>query len=192
MRIAEICELETARAALHPARVEILDRLREPLTCAELADALGQSPQFVNNHVKLLLERGLVTVVRKRRVKNFTEATYQAVAKVFVLSPWLVRPDIARERDELSLHNLLATASSIQQDVTALLQRTEDEEVPSLAFDVDIHLRCAEERAAFARDALAALRPVVERYQGEAAPEHAYRFRLVCYPSPSSSSRRSS
>jgi DNA-binding transcriptional ArsR family regulator len=181
---AEICEIETARAALHPARVQILDRLREPRTCAELATAMGESPQFVNNHVKELLKRGLVTVVRKRRVKNFTEATYQAVAKVFVLSPWLVRPDIARERDELSLHNLLETAASIQQDVTALLQRTEDEEVPSLAFDIDIHLRSAEERAAFARDALAALRPVVERYQGKAAPEHAYRFRLVCYPSP--------
>ncbi len=181
---AEIRELETARAALHPTRVEILDRLREPKTCAELAAELQQSPQFVNNHVKELLRRGLVVVTRKRRIKNFTEATYQAVARVFVLSPWLVRPDVARERDELSLHALLATAASIHEDVTALLQRTEAEEVPSLAFDVDIHLRSAEERSAFARDALAALRPVVERYQGADAPEHAYRFRLVCYPSP--------
>jgi DNA-binding transcriptional ArsR family regulator len=181
---AEIRELETARVALNPARVQILDRLREPKTCAELAAELGHSPQRVNNHVRELLRCGLVVVTRRRRVKNFTEATYQAVAKVFVLSPWLVRPEVARERDELSLHNLLATAASIQEDVTALLQRTEEEEVPSLAFDVDIHLRSAEERSAFARDALAALRPVVERYQGAPAPEHAYRFRVVCYPSP--------
>ena len=184
---AEIRDLETARAALKPARVEILDRLREPRTCAELADELGYSPQRVNNHVKELRARGLVEVVRRRKVKNFTEATYQAVAKVFVLSPSLVRPGVARRRDELSLHALLQTAESIQQDVTALLQRTEDEEVPSLAFDVEIQLRTAEDRSAFARDALEALRPVVERYQG-ATPEHAYRFRLVCYPSPRSES----
>lgn len=182
--ISEIDEIETARIALHPTRVELLQRLRTPQTCAALAQALHQSPQRVNHHLKELLAAGLIRVARRRRVKNFLESTYEAVAKAYWLSPRLVRPSSARDRDDASLHHLLTTAEAIHADVAALLQRTDEKEVPSLGFDVDLRLGSEGERQAFARDVLEAIRPVIERYQGTTSPDHAYKLRLVCYPNP--------
>lgn len=184
-QIAEIHDLEAARAVLNETRVELLEHLREPKTCAELAAALGHSPQRIHNHLKELLRVGLIRVVRRRRVKNLLEATYAAVAKVYWLSPRLVRANDRRVREEISLHALLEAAESIHEDVAKLLARPEDEEVPSLSFTVDLQLASAEHRSAFARDVLTALRPILERYQGPPTSEHAYRFRLICHPNPS-------
>jgi DNA-binding transcriptional ArsR family regulator len=182
--LARIHDLEAARAALHPSRVQLLAQLREPHTCAELAQALGHSPQRVHNHLKELLRLGLIRVTRRRRVKHLTESTYQAVAKAFWLSPRLVRSESARGRDRLALHELLTIAETMNDEVAALLERTEADEIPSLAFDVALRLHSAEQRAAFARDVLTALRPVIEKYQGPANADHPYKLRLVCYPSP--------
>ena len=182
--MVEIGRLEQAKVALHPARIELLERLVEPMTCAALAQQMGLSPQRVNNHLKELLKAKLIRVVKRRRVRNLVESTYQAVAKTYWLSPKLVRrraEDTARDR--LSLHSLLLTAETIHDDVAALLDRTSSDEVPSLGFSVDLHLRDEDHRNAFTRDVLEALKPVVEKYQG-ARSQNAYKLRLVCYPSP--------
>jgi DNA-binding transcriptional ArsR family regulator len=182
--VVQIRELETARAALSELRVAILERLREPRTCAELAESLELSPQAVHHHLKELLRVGLIRIAKRRKVRNLTEAIYQAVGKAYWLSPQLVRAPATRERDDLSLHNLLGIAESMHEDVAALLDRSEEREVPSLGFTVDIRLRSEAERSAFANEVLAALKPVVERYQGKSAAAHPYKLRLVVYPSP--------
>lgn len=183
--VVEIQLLEHARTALNPVRIELLERLVEPQTCAELARDMGLTPQRLNNHLKELLKAKLIRVVRRRKVRNLVEATYQAVGKTYWLSPKLVRRSAeTTRRDRLSLHSLLLTAEAIQDDVAALLDSSAQDEVPSLGFSVDLHLRSEDQRNAFTRDVLEALKPVVEKYQGPRAPRHEYKLRLVCYPSP--------
>lgn len=185
--VAAIDEVERARVLLNPIRIRLVHLLREPRTCNELADALDMTPQRVGNHLKALRDAGLVSIVRTRRVRNLLEATYQAEAKGFWLSPRLMRPDDlsdAEMRDRVSLHNLLATAQEVHEDVVRLLERAEDQEVPSLGLAVEVSLSSQDERERFTRDVLAALRPVVERYQGTGASATAYRLQLVCYPKP--------
>ena len=185
--VVQIEAADAARAALHPTRVQLLDALQERKTCAELAAALELSPQCVNNHLKELVRVGLIRVAQRRAVRNLTESTYQAVGKAYRLSPRLVRPVERQARDHMVLHELLVTAEAIESDVVALLDRASVQEVPSLGFSVDLQLRSAAERSAFANDMLAALRPVVEKYSSAETSPHAYRLRLICYPTPTPS-----
>ena len=183
--VVHVRELEQARALLHPIRVAVLQRLREPHTCADLAKALGMTAQRMNHHVKALVEAGLVRVVREERVRNLMRATYQAVGKVVWLSPSIARDpsiDERAERDRMSLHALLEMAETVQDEVAALLSRTSSAEVPSLGLNVEVHLRDEAHRKAFAKDVLDALAPVIRQYQGPAADAGPFRLTLMCYP----------
>ena len=183
-----IRSVEQARVLLNPIRIKLVELLREPRTCAELASALDLTPQRINNHLKALRDAGLVRIASRRQVRNLVEATYQAEGKAYWLSPRIVREDPPTDRalrDELSLHNLLVTAEEIQEDVAELLSRTDDEEVPSLGLSIEITLGSAESRNAFTREVLEALRPVVERYQEPQSNEgRGYKLQLLCYPEP--------
>ncbi len=180
-----IRELATARVLLNPIRIELVRLLHQPKTCSELASALKLTPQRVNNHLKALRDAGLVALHSQRKVRNLIEATYLAEGKAYWLSPRLLRDEpTGRElADQLSLHNLLVTAETIGEDVAALLERTADEEVPSLGLTVEIALRDDAQREAFAADVLQALRPVVERYSVDGGGVR-FKLQLVCYPDP--------
>ena len=183
--LVPIRELSTAKVLLNPIRIELVRRLREPRTCGELASELGLTPQRVGNHLKALRDAGLVTVTAQRRVRNLIEATYQAAGKAYWLSPRLLRDEpTGRElADQLSLHNLLVTAEIITEDVALLLDRTADEEVPSLGLTVEISLASESDREAFAADLLSALRPVVERYSTDDGKQR-FKLQIVAYPDP--------
>ena len=187
--LVPIRELSTAKVLLNPIRIELVRRLREPRTCGELASELGLTPQRVGNHLKALRDAGLVTVTAQRRVRNLIEATYQAAGKAYWLSPRLLREEpTGRElADQLSLHNLLVTAEIITEDVALLLDRTADEEVPSLGLTIEISLASAADREAFAADLLTALRPVVERYSTDDGKQR-FKLQIVAYPDPDAQS----
>ena len=74
-------DVDALRALSHPARVELLERLREPASAAEVARQLGQPRQRVNYHLKALDEAGLVEKVGTRRQGNFVESLYRATAE---------------------------------------------------------------------------------------------------------------
>jgi DNA-binding transcriptional ArsR family regulator len=170
--------LEQAETLLKPQRVEVLRQLAEPRTCAEVAAALGQTPQRVYYHVRRLVEAGLVELVSERRVRGITEGTYQAGARSYWLSPGLVgRLGLRRTRDELSLGYLLDLMEEVQAEVAALDRSAP--ELPSIGVSGEIRVR-PQDRQAFFDDLRNTLQDLFTRYGG--AEGDAFKLAVACYP----------
>lgn len=72
------------RAIADPLRTTILDLLLErAATVSELAGAVGRPKSTVAHHVKVLVEAGMLRVVRTRRVRAIEERFYGRTARVF-------------------------------------------------------------------------------------------------------------
>lgn len=72
------------RAMADPLRGTILDLLLErAATVAELAAAVGRPKSTVAHHVNVLVEAGLLRVVRTRRVRAIDERYYGRTARLF-------------------------------------------------------------------------------------------------------------
>ncbi len=72
------------RAIADPLRSTILDLLLErAATVAELAAAVGRPKSTVAHHVKVLVDAGMLRVVRTRRVRAIDERFYGRTARVF-------------------------------------------------------------------------------------------------------------
>jgi DNA-binding transcriptional ArsR family regulator len=75
------------KALSHPLRTTILHLLHErAATVSELAAALERPKSTVAHHVKVLLDAGLVQVVRTRRVRAIEERSYGRTARLFYVS----------------------------------------------------------------------------------------------------------
>ncbi len=82
-RIA-LSEPSQVKAISHPLRTTILGLLHErAATVSELAVALERPKSTVAHHVKVLVEAGLVHVVRTRRVRAIEERFYGRTARMF-------------------------------------------------------------------------------------------------------------
>jgi DNA-binding transcriptional ArsR family regulator len=82
-RIA-LTEPSQVKAISHPVRTTILGLLHErAATVKELAVALGRPTSTVAHHVKVLVEAGLLQVVRTRRVRAIEERFYGRTARMF-------------------------------------------------------------------------------------------------------------
>jgi DNA-binding transcriptional ArsR family regulator len=74
------------RAIADPLRDTILDLLLErAATVAELAAAVGRPKSTVAHHVNVLLDAGMLRVVRTRRVRAIDERYYGRTARVFMV-----------------------------------------------------------------------------------------------------------
>src|SRR5262245_11123265 len=72
------------RAIANPLRDTILDLLLErAASVAELAAAVGRPRSTVAHHVKVLVDAGLLRVVRTRRVRAIDERYYGRTARTF-------------------------------------------------------------------------------------------------------------
>ena len=72
------------RALADPLRATILDLLLErAATVAELAAAVQRPKSTVAHHVNVLVEAGMLSVVRTRRVRAIDERYYGRTARVF-------------------------------------------------------------------------------------------------------------
>jgi DNA-binding transcriptional ArsR family regulator len=72
------------RAMAHPVRSTILDLLLErAATVSELASALHRPKSTVAHHVNVLVDAGMLTVVRTRRVRAIDERYYGRTARLF-------------------------------------------------------------------------------------------------------------
>jgi DNA-binding transcriptional ArsR family regulator len=82
-------ELNTAaqlRALADPIRSMILDLLLErAATVTELASAIGRPKSTVAHHVAVLVEVGMLKVVRTRRVRAIEERYYGRTARLFMV-----------------------------------------------------------------------------------------------------------
>src|SRR3954452_17401320 len=79
-----LTEPSQVQALSYPLRNAILGLLHErAATVSELAVALGRPKSTVAHHVHVLVEAGLLRVVRTRRVRAIDERSYGRTARVF-------------------------------------------------------------------------------------------------------------
>lgn len=176
---------EQAMALLNPLRAEILSRLSEPASAAEVARGINEIPQRVNYHLKALEKVGLVRRVGSRQVRNLVEVLYLAVARTFILSEALnwSGDTVQRIKDQGSLSHLINTAERIKRDALQLLERSDhDEQIPSATLDASITLASAEQRSAFVEEYVQLVNQLVEKYQTDAAGQEKYQVILAVYP----------
>jgi DNA-binding transcriptional ArsR family regulator len=85
-RIA-LTEPSQVKALSHPLRTTILHLLHErAATVSELAVAAGRPKSTIAHHVKVLVQAGLVQVVRTRRVRAIEERFYGRTARMFYVA----------------------------------------------------------------------------------------------------------
>jgi DNA-binding transcriptional ArsR family regulator len=92
-------ELNTAaqlRALADPLRSMILDLLLErAATVTELASAIGRPKSTVAHHVAVLVDAGMLKVVRTRRVRAIDERYYGRTARLFMVGVVFKPGDVA-------------------------------------------------------------------------------------------------
>jgi DNA-binding transcriptional ArsR family regulator len=87
-----VTEPQELRAMSDPLRGTVLDLLLErAATVSELAEALGRPKSTVAHHVKVLVDAGMLRVVRTRRVRAIEERFYGRTARTFYVGR--VRPE---------------------------------------------------------------------------------------------------
>lgn len=88
--LADTLELTTpaqARAMSDQLRTTILSLLHErAATVTELASAVGRPKSTVAHHVKVLVDAGLLRVIRTRRVRAIDERYYGRTARMFYMA----------------------------------------------------------------------------------------------------------
>lgn len=176
---------ETLQVLGHPLRVQILEALREPASAAAVARRIGQPRQKVNYHLKELESAGLVEQLRERRVGNFVESIYRAVARSFIVSPEVAWSDPRRLetlRGQHSLQTLVLLGERLQRDAAVLVDRAafEGEEIASASVAAEVRFSSEAEREAFLDEYLRATAEVLDKYGKKEGA--AYRVILAAYP----------
>lgn len=93
------------RALGHRIRSTILDLVLErAATVSELAEAIGRPPSTVAYHVGVLVDAGMLKVVRTRKVRAIEERFYGRTARIFYVGE--IEPE-----QVAGLTNLLAVAA---------------------------------------------------------------------------------
>jgi len=92
-----LADLDLLAEATHPVRGNILRRLRQPRTVAELAELLDVPITRLYHHVNRLHDFELIHVVATRQVAAVTERRYQVAAKSFSVDEKLLKSTDRRE-----------------------------------------------------------------------------------------------
>lgn len=172
---------------LNPLRAEILNRLVEPASAAEVARMINETPQRINYHLKALEKVGLARRVGTRQVRNLVEVLYQAIARTFVLSESLNwSPEtVQKMKDQGSLSHLITTSERMKRDALLLMERSdENTEIPSATLETNIRLQSQEQRQEFVQEYVKLVKELVEKYQisSGSKAEEAYNVVLAVYP----------
>jgi DNA-binding transcriptional ArsR family regulator len=94
------------RAMGHRVRSRVLDLvLDRAATVKELAEAIDRPPSTVAYHVGVLVDAGMLKVVRTRKVRAIEERFYGRTARIFYVGA--IEPELAAK-----LPNLLAVAAA--------------------------------------------------------------------------------
>jgi DNA-binding transcriptional ArsR family regulator len=179
---------DQATALLNPLRAEILAKLKEPSSAAEVARMIKEPSQKVNYHVKNLEKVGLVKRVGTRNVRNLVEILYQSIAKTFVLSESLGwEPETVKKiKDQGSLKHLITTSERIKRDAFNLLELSDQKEViPSATLDMTVKLENEVLRKEFVQEYVTLMKTLVNKYQtsqSHASERETYSVVVAIYP----------
>jgi len=179
---------ETAAAVLDPARLRILTALRDPDSSAGVARSLGLPRQRVGHHVRALEAAGLLTCVGERKKRNCVERLLQASARTYVLAPRLLGAlglTADEVRDRFSSTYLLAAASKVIEEVTALRPKAEaaGKKLPTLTLQTEVRFASARSQNEFLEELLAAFSDLVARHHRPDVPGgRTFRISLLGHP----------
>jgi DNA-binding transcriptional ArsR family regulator len=178
-------DAETLQTLTHPIRVQILEALREPASAATVARRIGLPRQKVNYHLKELERAGLVELIEERRVGNFVESVYRAVARTFLVSPRVAWADPRRMealRSQHSLETLVLLGERLQRDAAGLLDRAafDGEQIASASVIAEARFEDEADREAFLQEYLRTTAELLDRYGAKEGEP--YRIALAAYP----------
>jgi len=177
-----------ASALLDPARLRILEALREPDSSAGVARRLGLPRQRVGHHVRALEAAGLLTPVGERRRRNCVERLLQATARTYVLAPALLgRLGLSAEeaRDRFSSTYLLAAATRVLEEVSTLRPRAEaaGKKLPTLTLQTEVRFATARSQNEFLEELLQTFAALVAKHhQPHAQAGRTFRLTLLGHP----------
>jgi len=177
-----------ASALLDPARLRILEALREPDSSAGVARRLGLPRQRVGHHVRALEAAGLLTPVGERRRRNCVERLLQATARTYVLAPALLgRLGLSAEeaRDRFSSTYLLAAATRVLEEVSTLRPRAEaaGKKLPTLTLQTEVRFATARSQNEFLEELLQSFAALVAKHhQPHAQAGRTFRLTLLGHP----------
>jgi DNA-binding transcriptional ArsR family regulator len=181
---------ETAAVALQPARLEILEALRDPDSGTGVARRLGLPRQRVGYHLRELEKRGLLRHVEDRKRGNCVERIVQATARYYLVSPAALGPveaDPGSIRDRFSSAYQVAVMARTLRDVAELQGRARDagKKLPTLTLQTDVRFANAAAQGAFAEELTNALAALVAKYHDDAAERgRTFRFTVAGHPAP--------
>ena len=179
---------ETAAAVLDPARLRILAALRDPDSSAGVARNLGLPRQRVGHHVRALEAARLLTFVGERKKRNCVERLLQTSARAYVLAPRLLGElglSADEARDRFSSTYLLAAASRVIEEVSALRPRAEaaGKKLPTLTVQTEVRFASARSQNEFLEELLATFSELVARHhRPDAAEGRTFRLSLLGHP----------
>lgn len=107
--VFEIDEAETFEVLADPTRCELIERLFEPATVSELAEAMEVPRTRLYHHIRLLEEVGMIRVVQTRQRGAIPEKIYQVTAKSYRPSDRLLVEYPPRHAAAAMVDPLLAT-----------------------------------------------------------------------------------
>lgn len=169
-----IDDSSTALAVLDPVRAKVLAALAEPGSATSIAEAIGETRQKVNYHLKNLEQHDLVKLVEERPRRGLTERVMVASARSYVLSPAVLGDSAAdpAQIDRLSTQYLIAVAARIVREVGELTRRARVAQRPlaTLTIDTEIRFGSAADRSAFTGELADAVASLASRYHDEATP----------------------
>ena len=186
--LAVIDRTAPAASLLEPTRLQLLERLREPGSAAEVARQLGLPRQRIGYHVRELQKQGLLREVGTRRKGNATERLLQTTARHYLISPDVLGAlgaDPGQVRDRLSSSYLVAVAAETIRSVAHLREGAlrEGKQLPTLAMHVDVRFSSPERQQAFARELAETLARLVQRHHdAEAADGRTFTFAVLGHP----------
>jgi DNA-binding transcriptional ArsR family regulator len=176
--------LDQAAALLNPLRVEILAQLKEPHSAAEVARQLKETPQRINYHLKALERVGLVERAGSRQVRNLVEVLYRSIARTFLLAESLPlgHQGLQKLKDQSALQHLIRHAEQIKKDALILMERSEEEIIPSASVQMKITLQGEEQRRQFLQEYVDQVKQLIKKYGHETDSKDTYQVSLAIYP----------
>jgi DNA-binding transcriptional ArsR family regulator len=117
--VFEIDDAETLEMLADPTRMEMIERLFDPASVTELAEAMEMPRTRLYHHVRLLEEAGMIEVVQTRQRGAIPEKVYRVTAKSYKPSEKFLAESPPRQVAAALMDSLLSTTrADIMRAVT--------------------------------------------------------------------------
>jgi DNA-binding transcriptional ArsR family regulator len=130
---------DRVRLALSPLRRQLLQRLSQPASAAQLAAELDLPRQRVGYHLRLLEQAGLVEVVEQRQRRGCVERIMRATAGSFLVDPGVMND--LRQGDRFAAEQLVALAADTVRQVARMRAKADEQGTRLLTFTLEAQVR---------------------------------------------------